>query len=226
MTKLKTTMKVVLCMLGFAAVLGDAAEVRTFDDELASIRHEFDVASFSGLKKSDRKHAFAELVDHAAAFSESYPDRVEAVGWNGVILSAYAGEVSALGAMKVAKSALAALEEAEAMDPAALDGGIYASLGALYSKVPGGMMGFGDDDIAADYFQRALDVNVDNIDSNYFYGEFLIDQSEYEQALTVLNHALAAPEVTERPLFDAGRREAIRELLEEAWDHLPRSAAR
>jgi tetratricopeptide (TPR) repeat protein len=226
MSRLKTAMKLVLCTLGFAAVLGDAAEVQTFDDELASIRHEFDVASFSGMRKSDRKRAFADLVEHAEAFSGNYPNRVEAIGWNGIVLSAYAGEVSALGAMKVAKSALAALESAEAIDPAALDGGIYASLGALYSKVPGGMMGFGDDDIAAEYFKKALEVDADNIDSNFFYGEFLIDQKQYEQALTVLNHALAAPEVTERPLFDAGRRAKIRALLEEAWDNLPRSAER
>ena len=97
--------------------------------------------------------------------------------------------------------------------PTALSGGIYASLGALYSKVPGGLIGFGDDVLAARYFEKALAVDPDNIDNNYFYGEFLLDQGAYAHARTVLEHALAAPAVVDRPVFDSGRREEIRALL-------------
>jgi tetratricopeptide (TPR) repeat protein len=190
-----------------------AAEGISFADELLSIQREFDEASFSGLGKSERKTAFQALVEHAASFSQRYPDRVEAVAWNGIVLSTYAGEVSAMGAMKYAKAARSALHDAEAMAPKALDGGIYASLGALYSKVPGGFVGFGDDKLAADYFQKALEVDPDNIDSNYFFGEFLIDQEQYERAIGVLQTALQAPGVTARPLFDAGRRATINAQL-------------
>jgi Tfp pilus assembly protein PilF len=118
-----------------------------------------------------------------------------------------------MSAMKYAKAARAALERAEKLDATALDGGIYASLGALYSKVPGGLIGFGDDKLAARYFEKALAVDADNIDNNYFYGEFLFDQGDYARARTVLEHALAAPSVNERPVFDAGRRAEIRDLL-------------
>ena len=118
-----------------------------------------------------------------------------------------------MSAMKVAKAARAALEQAEKLDATALSGGIYASLGALYSKVPGGFIGFGDDALAAQYFEKALDVDPDNIDNNYFYGEFLLDQGDYGRARAVLEHALAAPAVVDRPVFDAGRREEIRDLL-------------
>ena len=193
-----------------------AAEGVAFADELLSIQLEFDVASFSGLDKSERKNAFQVLVDHAANFSERYPERVEAVAWNGIVLSTYAGEVSALGAMKYAKAARTALHDAEAMAPTALDGGVYASLGALYSKVPGGFVGFGDDDLAADYFAKALEIDPENIDSNYFFGEFLIEQEQYERAVTVLRKALGAPSVTARPLFDSGRRDTIKVLLDSA----------
>jgi tetratricopeptide (TPR) repeat protein len=193
-----------------------AAEGVSFADELVSIQREFDAASFSGLGKSERKKAFQALVEHAASFSERYPENVEAVAWNGIVLSSYAGEVSAMGAMKYAKAARTALHEAEAMAPNALDGGIYASLGALYSKVPGGFVGFGNDELAADYFQKALNVDPNNIDSNYFFGEFLIGQEQYQRAVTVLQTALTAPVVAARPLFDSGRRATIRELLEQA----------
>jgi hypothetical protein len=109
-----------------------AADGQSFDDALLSIQHEFDQASFSGLTGSDRKDAFATLVEHAADFSARFPDRPEAVAWNGIVLSTYAGEVSAMSAMRYAKAARTALHEAESMAPEALDGGLYASLGALF----------------------------------------------------------------------------------------------
>ena len=186
-----------------------------FDAELSAIQHEFDVANFETTAKRDRKAAFDALVEHAAAFSDKYPDRAEAAAWHGIVLSTYAGEVSAMSAMKYAKAALAALLEAERLNPASLDGGVYASLGALYSKVPGGFIGFGDDELAAEYFAKALEIDPDNIDSNFFYGEFLIDQGDLDGAATVLSHALEAPPVTSRPLFDTGRRNEIRALLAE-----------
>lgn len=190
-----------------------AAEGAGFGDELLSIQREFDEASFSGLAGDDRKDAFATLVEHAASFSARFPERPEAVAWNGIVLSSYAGEVSAMSAMRYAKAAREALHKAESMAPEALHGGVYASLGALYSKVPGGLMGFGDDERAAEYFVKALAVDPDNIDTNYFYGEFLLEQEDYASAVRVLRRALAAPADESRPLFDTGRRAEIQALL-------------
>jgi tetratricopeptide (TPR) repeat protein len=184
-----------------------------FDDGLAAIQQEWAVANYETKDEQARDAAFAALVEHAAAFREQHPQHAEALAWEGIVLSSYAGEVSAMSAMKYAKAARTALQSAEKLDATALAGGIYASLGALYSKVPGGFIGFGDDKLAAQYFQKALAVNPDNIDNNYFYGEFLLDQGDYGRARTVLEHALAAPAITARPVFDAGRRQEIRTLL-------------
>jgi tetratricopeptide (TPR) repeat protein len=201
-------------ILGAAAVLAAApAFADGFDDGLAAIQNEWAVANYQTKEKAARSGAFVDLLKHAAEFSAQYPNRAEALAWEGIVLSTYAGEVSAMSAMKYAKAARAALERAEKLDATALDGGIYASLGALYSKVPGGLIGFGDDKLAARYFEKALAVDADNIDNNYFYGEFLFDQGDYARARTVLEHALAAPSVSERPVFDAGRRAEIRDLL-------------
>jgi tetratricopeptide (TPR) repeat protein len=194
----------------FATVPAFADE---FGDGLAAIQQEWAVANYQTTDKTARANAFATLVEHAAAFREQHPARAEALAWEGIVLSTYAGGVSAMSAMKYAKAALAALEQAERVDGTALAGGIYASLGALYSKVPGGFIGFGDDERAAQYFEKALAVDADSIDNNYFYGEFLLDQGEYARAHGVLQHALAAPTVTDRPVFDAGRRAEIRTLL-------------
>jgi Tfp pilus assembly protein PilF len=81
--------------------------------------------------------------------------------------------------------------------------------------VPGGFVGFGDDEVAADYFAKALAVDGNNIDTNFFYGEFLLEHEDYAQAGQVLEQALSAPTVESRPLFDQGRRESIRALLAE-----------
>ena len=201
---------------GLAVICAAPAFADGFDDGLAAIQNEWAVAKYQTTDKLARGDAFFKLLKHAGEFSAQYPDRAEALAWEGIVLSTYAGEVSALSAMKYAKAARAALERAEALDAAALAGGVYASLGALYSKVPGGIMGFGDDELAAEYFEKALAVDADNIDNNFFYGEFLLDQGDNARARTVLEHALAAPPVADRPVFDAGRRAEIRALLDAA----------
>jgi tetratricopeptide (TPR) repeat protein len=205
-----------LVILGAAALLAGAPVLADeFDDGLAGIQREWAVANYRTTGHA-RDEAFAALVTHAAAFREQHPSRAEALAWEGIVLSTYAGEVGAMSAMKYAKAARAALERAAKLDATALEGGIYASLGALYSKVPGGIIGFGDDDVAAEYFVKALAVAPDNIDNNFFYGEFLLDQGDYARARTMLEHALAAPPVAGRPEFDEGRRNEIRALLDVA----------
>jgi tetratricopeptide (TPR) repeat protein len=195
----------VLC--GSAALAAD-----DFDTGLAAIQQEWAVANYQTTDDA-RAAAFAALVEHASAFRGQNPARAEALAWEGIVLSTYAGEVSAMSAMKYAKAARTALEHAEHLDANALAGGIYASLGALYSKVPGGFIGFGDDEQAEEYLRKALAIDADNIDNNYFYGEFLVDQGRYAEAISVLEHALAAPTVADRPVFDTGRRSDIRTML-------------
>lgn len=202
-----------LVLAAAASALSGPAFADDFGDDLAAIQNEWAAANYGATGKSARGDAFAALVEHAAAFRAEYPGRAEALAWDGIVQSTYAGEVGAMSAMKFAKAARAALESAEKLDPTALEGGICASLGALYSKVPGGFMGFGDDKLAARYFEKALAVDPDNIDNNYFFGEFLLDQGHYARARVVLEHALEAPVAADRPVFDAGRRAEIRSLL-------------
>jgi hypothetical protein len=194
------------------AFAGDAG----FERELLSIQQEWAAANYGQSSKGDRRKAFDAVVEHSADFAERNPNEVSAIAWDGIILSTYAGEVSALSAMKYAKAARERLHQAEAMNAAALSGGIYASLGALYSKVPGGFMGFGDDTLAEGYFKKALAIDATNIDSNYFYGEFLLGQGKASDALVYLTRAVEAPAVSARPVFDAGRRAEAKALIEAA----------
>ena len=79
--------------------------------------------------------------------------------------------------------------------------------------MPGWPIGFGDHDKAADYLHKALALNPDGMDPNYFIGELLYEEGDYSRSLQHLQKALAAPARTDRPLADAGRRDEINTLM-------------
>ena len=121
--------------------------------------------------------------------ASSIPARAEALIWEGIIESSYAGAKGGLGALGLAKEARGNLEAALKIDPTALDGSAYTSLGTLYYRVPGFPVGFGDHDKARKLLQKALKINPNGIDPNYFYAEFLFEQGEYAEALQYLEKA-------------------------------------
>jgi tetratricopeptide (TPR) repeat protein len=165
----------------------------------------------------DRKSAeFEALAQRADAFAKANPTRAEPLVWHGIVLSSLAGAKGGLGALKFAKQAREKLEAAMKIDPSALDGSAYTSLGTLYFKVPGFPVGFGDHDKARELLQSALKLNPNGIDPNYFYGEFLYGEKEYADAVKHLNKALAAAPRPNRELADKGRRGEIEALLAKA----------
>ena len=136
--------------------------------------------------------------------------------WEAIILSSYAKFAGGLSALSKAKAARDLLERAEKIDPAALNGSIYTSLGSLYYKVPRWPIGFGDKKKARAYLEKALQINPDGIDPNYFYGDFLLEQGEYAKARTYLEKALASPPRNGREDADQGRRTEVEQDLEKA----------
>jgi Tfp pilus assembly protein PilF len=94
-------------------------------------------------------------------------------------------------------------------------GSVYASLGSLYSKVPGWPIGFGSDKKAEKYFKKALAINPQGLDINYFFAEFLADNGKDQLALEYVEKALQAPPMAERPLADKGRRQQAMKLREQ-----------
>jgi tetratricopeptide (TPR) repeat protein len=149
-----------------------------------------------------------------AAVAASQGSDASMLIWDGIVKSTLAGKKGGLSALSLVKAARKSLEKAIEIDPAALDGSAYTSLGALYYQVPGWPLGFGDDDTARKLLNKAVAMNPHGIDSNYFYGDFLAQQKETAAARAALEHALAAPDRPDRPVADAGRRAEIRQLLE------------
>ena len=168
----------------------------------------------------EQEQQFEELAARAQAVTARYPDKAEPLIWEGIILSTWGGAKGGLGALSLVKKSRDRLEQALAIDPLALNGSAYTSLGTLYFKVPGWPIGFGDTDKSEALLKKALDINPDGIDPNFFYGEFLYEEDRYPESVAVLSHALQAPARPGRPLADAGRRAEIEQLLTEARKHI------
>jgi len=166
------------------------------------------------LPARQREDALAELAGQAGNAVSAEPQAAELHIWHGIVLSTWAGAKGGLGALDLVKQAKSELEQALKLDPRALDGSAYTSLGSLYYQVPGWPVGFGDDEKAEELLRKALTINPDGIDPNYFYGDFLLRKKRYAEARTVLEKALAAPDRPNRASADAGRRAEARALLE------------
>jgi tetratricopeptide (TPR) repeat protein len=170
--------------------------------------------------KKEREKAFKKLAAEAKQVEQQNPKDPEVLVWEAIILSTYAGEKGGFGALGLVKDAKGLLEKAEKIDPKVLNGSVYTSLGSLYYQVPGWPLGFGDDDEAEKLLEKALQIAPDSIDANFFYGDYLIEEGRYQEAVKALEKALNAPDRPGREVADAGRREEIKQKLGEARKHL------
>lgn len=171
-------------------------------------------------EKDQREKAMENLAEKSREVMKQHPQDPEVLVWSAIVISSYAGEKGGLGALGLAKEAKALLEQAEAINPDVLNGSVYTSLGSLYYQVPGWPLGFGDDEKAETYLQKALAINPEGIDSNFFWGDYLIEEGRYEEAAQALKKALEAPARPGRELADAGRREEVKTKLALAEQHL------
>ena len=162
---------------------------------------------------AQREAEFAKLAAEADTLVRSNPQDAELHIWRGIILSTYAGAKGGLGALELVKQSKASLEQAVALDPKALEGSAYTSMGALYYQVPGWPIGFGDDEQAEKLLKQALQLNPNGIDPNYFYGDFLFRQKRYSEAKLALEKAQAATARPGREVADRGRQAEIAALL-------------
>jgi len=182
------------------------------DEDVRALQTQWETIKYRRPASAHEK-AFEALTRSADEVRAKYTGRAEPQIWYGIIASSYAGARGGLGALSVVKEAKKALEQALAIDPAALHGSAHTTLGSLYYQVPGWPIGFGDDDKAREHLHRALAIDPQGIDANYFYGDFLYRKGELEAARTALGRALKAPPRPERPLADEGRRKEIESLL-------------
>lgn len=164
--------------------------------------------------------AFETLIQKGEDQLDNNPNDTEIQIWTGIIKSSLAGAKGGLGALGLAKQAKAHLETAIEQDGTILSGSAYTSLGVLYSSVPGWPIGFGDKKKADKNMLKALQLNPTGIDPNYFYGDFLLKQKNYQGAKQYFEKALAAKPRPGREVADKGRRAEIRKAMVAVEKHL------
>ncbi len=169
--------------------------------------------AFYAAEDAAREPAFDALEADAARAVAALPGRAEPLVWQGIIESSHAKFASSLKALSLIKQARDHLQAAEKIDANTLDGSVYTSLGSLYAKAPGWPLAFGDKKLARSYLEKALAINPDGIDPNYFYGELLIAQGDRDTGKARLERALAAAPRPGRDDADSGRRAEIRTAL-------------
>ena len=201
----------ILCSMAQAASNDDLA------DGILAIQHQWEHIHYQ-LTEGKQEAAFPQLEANADALIKAYPGRAEPLVWKAIILSTHAGVKGGLSALSMVRQARDLLEQAQKIDPDTLNGSIFTTLGSLYYQVPGWPLGYGDDKKAESFLKKALQINPNGIDANYFYGDFLYRKGKYSEALSVLEKAMHAPDRPSRPLADQGRRKEIQAVIAKIKD--------
>ena len=201
----------ILCSMAQAASNDDLA------DGILAIQHQWEHIHYQ-LTEGKQEAAFPQLEANADALIKAYPGRAEPLVWKAIILSTHAGVKGGLSALSMVRQARDLLEQAQKIDPDTLNGSVFTTLGSLYYQVPGWPLGYGDDKKAESFLKKALQINPNGIDANYFYGDFLYRKGKYSEALSVLEKAMHAPDRPSRPLADQGRRKEIQAVIAKIKD--------
>ena len=216
----RLTLSLVSAIALTCALTVRATEQSAVDADVHHLSHEWAHIKYQIADKSERLHRLEALDEEAAVLVARYPGQVGPLLWEGIITSEQAPLAGMFSRLGLATKARDLLERAERVDAVGRDGAVAMSLGVLYYRVPGFPVGFGDMSKAQKYLEIALAASPDGLDSNYFYGDFLIKKGEYGKALTVLTHALDASLDPYRPIFNAGRRAEVQALIVKARKHL------
>ena len=217
--QLRITRNLLLTLLSSATMISSATIVHAQDvtstsspalaAAIAELQSGWDQAQYKTADKEAQAKAFEALETKGDAAIASYPQSADVKIWDGIIYSSDAGVSGGMGALSKVKKAKTLFEAAIAIDDHAMNGGAHTSLGSLYYKVPGWPVGFGDDAEAKKQLEMALAISPTDIDANYFYGDYLVDQKEYAKAVPVLEKAMQSPARPGREIADAGRHKEI-----------------
>ena len=170
---------------------------------LTSLQQGWSVCQYRTLE-NQKQNCLSELSQQAHRLPDRESDPALLI-WSAIIDSSWAGAKGGLGALSLVKQAKVDLEKSLAIDPHALQGSAYTSLGALYYQVPGWPIGFGDKKQAEVMLHKALAINPEGIDSNYFYGDFQLNQGNKQVARQYLEKALKDAPRPGREIADNGR---------------------
>ncbi|MFM8441924.1 MAG: hypothetical protein ACKN9W_01115 [Methylococcus sp.] len=143
--------------------------------------------------RDDRAPKYKALLERVRALKAKHPNRAEPMIVEAIILCTYSGAALGLDTLDMLEQARALLEKAIALDPPALDAAAQVTLGNLYDRLPGWPILYGDKQQARRYLEAGVKLYPDAIDTNYFMGQFLLDDGDLKGARAYLEKARQAP---------------------------------
>ncbi|QJQ95229.1 MULTISPECIES: hypothetical protein [Halomonadaceae] len=165
------------------------------------------------MPSSQRRSALESLSGEASSLAGAHSSEADAWLWKGIVLASHAQERGGMGALGLARDARDALERAIRLDPRGDNGSAYVTLGALYDRVPGRPLGFGNSNTAEQMFRQALEIRPGGIDVNYYYAVFLEDEGRTGEARKHASRAVEGLAREQRERSDESLREEARRFL-------------
>jgi len=131
--------------------------------------------------EDEQEDAYASLLAESEALRERNSDDAKAWIATAIVRASYARTqgMSALGLLKTTRKEL---EESIDLDEQAFGGYAHAFLGRLYFAAPAWPLSFGSNKRARRHLERALEINADTLENQFYYALFLADRDEHEEA--------------------------------------------
>lgn len=190
----------------------NSANAAAYDQELEKLRHDWAVAKYQ-TPRNQQIPVFEKIIAEAENLNTKYPHQPAVMIWYGTVLSSYAQIKGGMSVLPHVKKARDLLEAAVQMNKGAEQGFGLGVLGALYARVPGWPVAFGDKAKARQYLQMAVQVDPKGSDANYYYGDFLVTVKEPQAAKEHLEIAKNAPIRPGHEIQDRGRKGEIASSL-------------
>lgn len=203
--------RLIAVALGSALALTPVAAT-AYESELFSLKNRWE-HTVTEMPANQRENTLKTLTSEAQQLVDQNPNEADVLVWQGIVLASYARERGGLGALGTAGDARDALERAIERDPQGGNGSAYVTLGALYDRVPGRPLGFGNSDTAERMFQHALEIRPDGIDVNYYYAAYLKEEGNTQAAREHAQRAVKGTARDDRQLSDEALRQEAQAML-------------
>lgn len=187
------------------------AAAQALDSEWAEI--------FYRLPSGRQAEQYHALLPRIQAFRAQYPHRAEPLTLEAITLCTLAAADWGLDSLNRINQARQLLEKSIGMDPKAMEGTALITLGNLFYRLPGWPISFGDDDLALEYLEKAVRLYPDSLDSNYFLGDYWLNEEEFDKAIFYLEKAQKAPLRQYHQLSDRKVKREVEKALQAARNH-------
>lgn len=201
--------------IGLVWLWATASAQAGFDQDLTELRQDWEVTHYQ-TPRQERLRRHESLAAKAHQTSEQYAGRAEALAWEGVIVADWADAQGGFAAITLRQRARRLFEAALKLDEHTQDGLALDGLAMLYLHSLPWPLGFRDQRKAGELLLKALAIHPRGLDTNFFYGAYLIETDQPEDAALHLERALQASDRPGRRVADIGRREEARALLARA----------